>query len=199
MAQPKLEYITLRVSEKIGDQVATASTDGELKAAAKRLQAINEARSQIYNNLYTQIGSDRFIGDYKEFIKTSGVIYLTSLVGTKPINVKKIISVRFWDDFEADSVVATPVPVQNYYEAQYDTHSVYYEDSQTPQFLEFATTFKILGGALSDNNSEILYLEDIVPVSQGGANADIPDPYTWFSQIIEVAAKILLTDQQIYN
>jgi len=199
MAQPKLEYITLRVSEKIGDQVTVASTNGELKTAAKRLQAINEARSNIYNSLYNSIGSDRFIGDYKEFIKTSGTIALTDLVGTKPANVKKMISLRFWDDFDSDSVVATPVPVQNYYEAQYDTHSVYFEDSQTPQFLEFSTTFKILGGALSDNNAEILYLEDIVPAVQGGANADIPDPYSWFPQIISEAAKILLTDQQIYN
>lgn len=200
MAQPKLEYITLRVSEKIGDQVSSAGTDGELKTAAKRLEAINEARAQIYNAYYTQLGSDKFIGDYKEFLKESSEITLSSLVGTKPANIKKIVSVKYWRDSagEPSSKQALPMPVQTYYEAIHDEYSVYAVDNLNPQFMEYGTSFKILGGDFSDNKSRLLYLEDCVPVLQG-AYPDIPDPYTWLSQIIEAATKILLTDQQIYN
>ncbi len=200
MAQPKLEYITLRVSEKIGDQVSSAGTDGEQKTAVKRLEAINDARSKIYNGYYNSLGADRFIADYKEFLKESGEITLTSLVGTKPANIKKIVSVKFWNDsrLEEYSTQAFPIPVQMYYESIHDEYSVYAVDNLNPQFMEFGTTFKILGGEYSENRARLLYLEDCVPALQG-AYPDIPDPYTWTTDIIELAAKILLTDQQIYN
>lgn len=171
MAQPKLEYITLAVSKKIGDEVDTASADGELKSSLQRIDAINNARSLIYNELYNQIKAEKFAEQYREFLKESAGIDIEDNKGDKPANVKYICGMVFVIDPETDfadsqTTVYEPKKIDPdvYYEAKYDTYSSFKADANNLLFTDTNSELEILGITVADGTAKIMYLEDSVPV-----------------------------------
>lgn len=203
MAQTKLEYATLAVAKKTGDEVQgmVASTDGETFSSEQRINAINGARQNIYNELYNSLQPEKFGDMYPEFITESANFVIVANIGLVPDDAKFIYSVRIRTantDPDSSSKDCKPIPKEVSYEAQYDTYSVYKADTNNYKyFFVDPGHVKVLGSTIANGLINYIYLMDIVPVVLDDDNEDMPDPYTWLQLIIDEATKILLTDQQL--
>lgn len=203
MPQPNLEYISLAIAKKIGDEVLNMSADmnGNLFTSAQRLNAINGARQNIYDATYNTLNPENFGEMYPEFIRESSDLPIINNIGSIPDDTKYIYSVRIRttdvsDEITNPSKEAKKIPKELSYEAQYDTYSVFKADANNYKYIEQNTQLKILGSTITNGLLNLIYLADITPVELGD-DADIPDPYSWRQKTIDEATRILLTDQQI--
>lgn len=203
MAQPKLEYISLAVARLVGDEILnmTASSDGNTYTATQRINAINSARQNIYLALLSQLQSEeKFAEEYPEFVKESSRLDVTSNVAEIPDNAKYILSAKIKagrvGDAEGDDYKpAGSLPKGSYYESKYNENSPYHPIEGDYKYFENGNSVIFLGTPFSDSSARFIYLEDIVPVSLGGAD-DIPDPFSWRQKTIDEAARILTADEQ---
>lgn len=206
MPQPKLEYITLAVSKKIGDEVSVATVNGNLFTSLQRITAINGARQNILNAIYTQLQPEVMARNYEEYVKQSSGLAIAANIFTLPAGVKYILSVRFVitgrdepedpDSPNTTPKIATRVPAGKQDDAKYNIYSPYRADTLEHKYIDKNGTVEILGSTNLNGTATIMYITDSIPVVLG-ASEDIPDPYSLQQAIIDEATKILLTDQQI--
>lgn len=199
MAQLKLERIDKGVSRLIGDTVATAGTDGNIFSAAIRLEAINRARLQVYDERLAALGIDEFIKAYPELLKITDLIIRSypSPSYAKPADCKKVFEVTLYDD--SDVFVAQPKEMLSslYQDAVNNTYSSWKATSVKDwKFAEFANEVMILASGEDHDKAKLNILTAISDAVMGGANTDIVEPSLWIEGIIEAAAEIILGNIQ---
>jgi len=202
MAQPILEYITIEVSRKAGDQVSVANADGVEFTSQQRINAINGARQIIYDDKLSTLGVDEFAKTYKEFVKESSAITLatTSYLGNYPEYLRKIIGLKVKEVIDAstfgDFIEVKGLLPKAYYESEINDYSPFSPNINFPRWREFNKQFQVLGLTAASYLAYLIYLIDIVPVTLGGSSNDLSDPFSWQNRTINLAFNILLSDIQ---
>lgn len=202
MAQPKLEFISLSVAKKCGDQVSTAAGIGGIFTSQQRINAINEARVSIYLQLLNSLGVDKFANTYMEFIQTTDpedpIVLLgeDDYIGDTPDYLRQITTVALRDESDDKWYEAKRLPLQAYAEALLNPYSPYAPDQNNVKFSEFSGKFRIYGLPNDTYHAFLTYLSEPIPAELGDLLPDINDPQIWAEQTIEIAYTQLLKDIQ---
>lgn len=182
MPQPKLEYISIALSDDIGDSVTSLSANGEDYSAAQRLEAINAGRSIVFSTKLALYKDDMvsFVTHYSEFLETVN-LSVTSGAVAKEGKYRMVISMG-----SSTGKIITRLTPDKYYDAIHNPESNYAPTEDDPKYFETLTSIKILGTTISGEETvDINFLTDPVDATIGGA--DIIEPLSWRWEIIEAA------------
>lgn len=190
MAQPKLDIVSLAVSRRIGDQVSTSSTDGEVITAAQRLAAINRARGTLFTQLITQLGLRQFADTFPSFVLYEANVTVSP---TKDSRIHKAIKVVY------NNIIAEEIPAEQIADAIGNQYSAWYTPTGgTLRFYEANNEIVVLGAGVGVTTATVLFIQKPIDIAgYGGANADLIEPYEWLDMITDEAVRTILSGLQI--
>lgn len=200
MAQPKLEFIDLKLARDIGDQVSTAGTNGFNFTAAQRLEAINEARHAIYLQSYLKYPPEQFADLFPEYRKIVTIDASSIEAGgyefVKPVNIRYVFTVQY----QKASGVKTTEKLEDefYYDAKNNTYSIHKPSSTLAKWIDINGRIEILFTSAVEASDKVNLLCLVIPDDAilGGENPDIKEQVIFRNAITDKALEIMKTGIQ---
>lgn len=185
MAQPKFDICSIALSKKIGDEVSSSSTNGDIWSANDRLEAINRARHWIYSEFLTRMGETQFMNLFPEFVGKKENVVISP---AKAADIRKVIKLYI------SSVIIEAVPSEAIMDAKHNSASPWFGTATKPRFAENGDAIEIIGADTPGTATALYLIQPVDIAGIGGANVDLIEPYNWLQHIIEKAFDIIMKD-----
>lgn len=188
-----IKAMSVELSQRASDEVAAYNTSGSLYTSAQRLQALNEARESIYNNLLKTMGMDEFKKSYPEFlVETDRSTAVTNNVGTRFAGARHFVTMKLLRTTTNEGTyTCRRIPASQFNEMETDPEACPFNTSATDYgFIEYAGGYKFYGEKAGDIDGTYygLYLKDHVNVAY---TEDPVDPVLWRDETLREAVGIL--------
>lgn len=193
MASPNYDSLSVELSKRLDDAVATASTSGDVWSTTQRDIPLNDACKQLMAKYAAQIEAEGEMSPAWDFFRsllnsegqamTSNSIALSSYTG----GVFKIISVL------NGTTVVKPLP-QDWIDDIADIP--WYDAATTNQYYYIQAGNLINTGGAATDTMTLRYIKNWSNLTASNAT-DIPIPSRYFQEILDVATKYAIGEMGV--
>lgn len=194
MAQDNLEYIHLKLSRDIGDEVSSATSNGFNFTKKMREDAINQARLDIYLQFYTMKKPEEFADLFPEYRKivevSASAIESGGFHFLQPASIKYIFNVLYVRN--SNNIITEKLEEEFYFEALNNDYSVHKPHTDLAKWILKDSEIYILYTSAIQEADKLKVLSLVLPekINLGDTN-DIPEANIFHEAIIKKAVEII--------